>query len=170
MGNLPTHPALVHLPLGIAFVMPLVLIAVLYWLARDRPTGGMWLVAVLLQALLLGSAVAALRTGEAEEERVERVVPESALEVHEERGEVFTWLAGANLGALALLPIFRRRGPKGAVAAAALALSVAVAVQGVRVGHAGGVLVYEHGAANAYIGAKAPGAGAPRAAYEHDDD
>jgi hypothetical protein len=91
------------------------------------------------------------RTGEAEEERVEDVVSERALETHEERGEVFTWLAGMALAAgVAALVIPTRRAQLAAAAAASVA-AVAVGGAAYWVGHSGGELVYKNGAAAAYF-------------------
>lgn len=91
------------------------------------------------------------RTGEAEEERVEDVVSERALETHEERGEVFTWLAGMALAAgVAALVIPTRRAQLAAAAAASVA-AVAVGGAAYWVGHSGGELAYKNGAAAAYF-------------------
>jgi hypothetical protein len=49
---------------------------------------------VALQTLLLGAGLFAMSTGEREEERVERVVPEAALSTHEAAAEQFIWLPG----------------------------------------------------------------------------
>ncbi|MCA9773335.1 MAG: hypothetical protein KC466_13055 [Myxococcales bacterium] len=171
MNNLPLHPAIVHLPLGIAFVMPVLLALVLLWIWRDRFTVRAWIPAVVLQAILVGSAFVALETGEDQEERVEKVVPESAIEVHEERAEVFAWLGGATLVAVALIPVFGNRKPRGLAATLALALSLGAVGQGLLVGHSGGRLVYEYGAANAYLpDAKAAAAPGPAAGSHGDDD
>ena len=89
--ELPLHPKLVHLPIALAVLMP-VLTGVL-WIALLRgwlPLRA-WLLAVGAQVLLLGSSVLAMRSGENDEERVERLVPEAALEAHEEAAERFTW-------------------------------------------------------------------------------
>ena len=106
---------------------------------------------VAFQALLLGSGLVATRTGEAEEERVENVVQESALHHHEELADQFVWAAGLTLGTHRS----RARRPASGGSAAALvssvvAATIVVAALGLRVGHAGGQLVYVHGAASAY--------------------
>lgn len=104
----------------------------------------------VLQAVLLITGVAALRSGEAEEERVEPVVGEWALETHEEAAEVFVAGAGLVL-CLFVLPLvlpgenLRRR-----AAAMLVVAPLIVAVLAVRTGKAGGELVYRHGAGAAY--------------------
>lgn len=135
------------------------------WLPRRA-----WWIAVALQAALVASSVVALRTGEADEERVERVVAsEASIERHEEAAELFLW---ASVGVLALLgaaAVVRRDTGARAVAALAVVGTLAIAGLGYRVGHAGGELVYRDGAARAYASA---GANAPAVAShgDHDED
>ena len=82
----------------IAILMPLIAAGFAWalWTGRIRPRA--WLTVVAFQALLLGSGLVATRTGEAEEERVENVVQESALHHHEELADQFVWAAGLTLG------------------------------------------------------------------------
>jgi hypothetical protein len=98
------------------------------------------------------SALVAVKTGEAQDERVERVVAEQPLESHEEAAETFLALSG---GLALLVAIGLVRGRVGGLArglgtVGALGL-VAVAAY---VGHSGGKLVYQYGAASAYTGAQ----------------
>lgn len=151
MDSLLFHPKLVHLPIALALLMPLVAGGLaLAWWRKWLPWRG-WLVAIALQAVLLGSSVLALRSGDAQADRVETVVPETFIEQHEEAAEVFTW---ATAGAFALMvgaALLRSR-KKIALPLAALATAGTLAVTGLgyRVGEAGGRLVYQHGAASAY--------------------
>jgi uncharacterized membrane protein len=160
----PMHPALVHVPLGLALAMPLVAggLALAIW--RGLLPRRAWLVAASLQLLLVAGGAAAYLAGEREERRVERVVGKELIESHEDRAEAFLWAAGAVLAvALAGLALPERRVP--AAAAVATAGAIAVAALGVWTGKAGGELVYRHGAASAYSGAT-PTAGADRASAE----
>jgi TRAP-type uncharacterized transport system fused permease subunit len=144
----PLHPAVVHLPIALALLVPLGALATLLAIARSFVPVRAWAGVVLLQALLVGSAWLALETGEDQEERVERVVAERHIEEHEEAAERFLIAAGVALAALAAGLL-----PGGAGHAARLAGSVAavgVLAAGVAVGHSGGELVYRHGAASAY--------------------
>ena len=144
-GDLPLHPALVHLPLGISLVVPLLILALLLAQRRLQPA-----VAALVAALQLVAFVGALvaqETGEDNEESAERQgVPEAALEAHEELAGSFTVLVGLTTAALAIGAALRQRPGTTPVLAIAGALSLAAAVQGARTGHAGGTLVYQHGA------------------------
>jgi hypothetical protein len=108
------------------------------------------MVVVALQALLLGSALVAIKTGGAEEDRVERVVQERVLRQHEESAEQFAWASGATLALAALVLVLRRSAASRAATVGVVVATVVVAGLGFRVGHAGGELVYTHGAASAY--------------------
>ncbi len=142
MTNLPLHPVIVHLPMALAVLVPLVGLALAVAIRREWLPLRSWAVVVVLQALLVGSGFVALRTGEEEEERVEHRISESAIERHEEKAEQFLWVAGLTLvivgGTLvARQPLMAQRLMVGALCA-----TLATAAMGVRVGHAGGELVY----------------------------
>ncbi|MEZ4364083.1 MAG: hypothetical protein R3B48_28175 [Kofleriaceae bacterium] len=169
MDALLFHPKVVHIPMALAVLMPLVAGGLaLAWWRSWLPWRG-WLVAAALQAILVGSGVVALRTGEAEEERVERVVSESLIETHEEAAEGFVWGSGAVLVMMLLAAALGRKRAGLPLAAVATLGTLAVFGLGYRTGQAGGSLVYEHGAAQVYGGAAA---GGPRSApaYHEDDD
>ena len=100
----PLHPKLVHLPIALAVLMPLISIGLLAAWWRGVLPRRTWVIAAALQVLLVGSGLAALRTGEADEERVEAVVPEAALEAHEAAANTFV-LASAAVLVLALLAV-----------------------------------------------------------------
>lgn len=156
MTSLPLHPAIVHLPLGLAFVMPALAIGFAWALWKGRARTAAWVAIVALQALLLGAGLVAMNTGEREEDRVERVVPHGALEHHEELAEQFVWATGGTLLLAGLVLVFRNPRISRALATATVVGTLAVAASAVRVGHAGGRLVYEHNAGAAY---SAPGQG-----------
>jgi uncharacterized membrane protein len=161
MNSLPLHPAIVHLPLGLAILMPLLAAGFAWALWSGRVRSRAWIAVVALQALLVGSGLAAMNTGEADEDRVEAVVQKSAIHQHEEYAEQFVWAAAATLLMTGLVLVFRQ--PKAARALATLAVvgTVAVAGMALRVGRAGGQLVYAHGAASAYTGAAKTSAATP---------
>jgi DNA polymerase-3 subunit gamma/tau len=99
-GDLPLHPALVHLPLGLSMGVPLLIVALL--LGRRWLSPAMVGLVAGLQALLFVGALVAQQAGQADEERVEGAgVSEIALEAHEEAAEAFIVLAGVTLLALA---------------------------------------------------------------------
>jgi uncharacterized membrane protein len=152
------HPAIVHVPLGLAFVLPLLSVGLLLAFWRRVLPRAAFGVLVGVQALLVAGGAVAMQAGERDEKRVEVIVGEPALEAHEERAEVFVWTAGVVLaGAAAILVV--PAGAVTAVAAVVAAGTLAVAGLALRAGEAGGELVYRRGAAAAFAPADgaAPG-------------
>jgi hypothetical protein len=145
----PLHPAVVHFPIALVVFLPIVALIAIWAIRRGGDPRRVWIVPIVVAALLVGSAWVALRTGEAEEERVENVVSEAALHEHEEAAERFLVLSGV----LLLVAVSGLAG--GALGQAGRLLTTVgafglVAV-GIQVGAAGGELVYRHGAASAYV-------------------
>lgn len=144
----PLHPALVHFPIVFAVLLPVVAITVLWAVRRGIVRTRAWGLVVVLAAALVVTSWITVQSGEQQEERVEAVVAETALETHEEAAEVFLLLALAALVATAagITP--------GVVGSSARIVSVVLALvvlgAGWRVGDSGGELVYRHGAAQAY--------------------
>jgi uncharacterized membrane protein len=171
MPTVPLHPALVHVPLGLAFVLPLVMAGLAYALWRGLVPRRAWLVVVALQAILVLSGAAALRAGERDEKRIENIVGERAIDAHEHAAEAFLWGAGVALVlSAATLAVPRRTAA--AIAATGAAAMLVVAYLGYRTGKAGGELVYARGGAIAYSGSAHAGSfapGAPEDRREHDD-
>ncbi len=171
MEQLLFHPKVVHLPIALAVLMPLVSAGlVLAWWREWLPRRA-WILAAALQGVLLVSGIVSLRTGEADEERVEAVVPEAALEAHEEAATIFVAASGIVL-ALALAAALVPKPQVGLGLAAATALGAVVVLGlGYQVGEAGGRLVYEHGAASVHVGGgTAPPGELAGAGEDHDDD
>lgn len=175
MFEAPFHPKVVHLPIALSILMPLItagLIAAWWnsWLPRRS-----WYAAVALQGLLFAGGWAAVETGEWDEEKVEEVLQsEEPLEEHEERANQFYW-ATLVVFLLMILPakLPTRRSRRGA-AALALAGTLVVLWMGIRVGDAGGDLVYKHGAGAAHSNesppAPAPPPGGSGDEHEEEDE
>jgi uncharacterized membrane protein len=164
---------IVHLPLAMA-MLAVPATALLAWFVwRKKAARGL---AGLVGALLLGlaaSAFVAVETGENDEEVVEKVVPEAALETHEHRAERFLWGA-MTLAGLGIATFISVRANRFAPALATVLVLGAggVAWLAIDTGDSGGELVFVHGAADAWRGAATPNANpdsAPKAA-DHDDD
>lgn len=153
----PLHPAIVHFPLVLAFLLPLFAAGALWAIRRGARPRRAWSIPVLAALVLAGSAWAAVETGEAQDERVERVVAEAPLSAHEEMAETFL-SASAVVALLAAAGLFG--GVVGKITRPATAIgSLALVLGALRVGHSGGQLVYRYGAASAYapeVSASAP--------------
>lgn len=167
----PLHPAVVHFPMVLVVLLPIAALIALWAIRRGRVARWAWATPLALAAALALSSFVALRTGEAEEERVERVVAESALHEHEEAGERFFVLSGV------LLLVFATGLAGGTLGRAGRLLatvgSVGLVYAGVQVGAAGGELVYQHGAASAYVQGAPAGAeesGGPLLETNENDD
>lgn len=179
METLFFHPKLVHLPIALAMLVPAAAAVVLVAWWRGWLPSRTWWLAVAMQGALVVSGVAALRSGEREEERVEAAVPEQALEVHEEAAEAFVQVGAVVLVAMIAAGVLSGSRVGRPLAVLATAGTLAVLGLGIRVGEAGGALVYRYNAARVYApGApnttpeRAPGAGgqvdAAREHGEHD--
>lgn len=150
----PLHPAVVHFPIVLMILLPFFALGALWAIRRGSRPRMAWALPLAVSAALAASALAAVRTGEAQEEKVEDVVGERALHEHEEAAERFQILAGV----LLLVAATGLAGGRVGTAGRWLTVvgSVGVALTGVQVGSSGGELVYEHGAASAYRRAGAP--------------
>ena len=165
MGELPLHPGLVHLPIGIAFATPLVALAISFAIIRSWLPRGAWVLVVGLAALQLGTAMVARQSGEEEEERVEKSVPKEAIHEHELAANFFVGSTGL-MGLLAAAALLLRKEKPFRAATMALALLFFWPLTvGLRTGHLGGKLVYVHGVptvGQAPVGTEGGG--------HHDDD
>ena len=151
----PLHPAVVHFPIVLLFLLPLAAVAALWALRRGARPARAWTVPVATAAALALSSWVAVETGEGEEDKVESVVAESSLHQHEESAERFLALSGALLlvTAAGLLPGAAGRAARFGATAGAFGL----VTLGIQVGHSGGDLVYRDGAASAYTSAAPAG-------------
>jgi hypothetical protein len=152
----PLHPAVVHFPMVLAVLLPVSAALALWAIRRGAAPLKAWAVPAAFAVALTGSAWVALETGEAEEEKVEAFVGEAAIHEHEEAAERFLLLAG-------VVTLVAGAGLLSGVAGTAARLvasagTLVVLAAGIQVGAAGGDLVYEHGAAQAYVGSSPTGA------------
>ena len=160
----PIHPAIVHFPIVLSALLPVVVAAALFLARRGTPVRTTWLAVVGATALLVGSTWLAVETGEDQEEKVEDVVGEGPMGKHAGRADKFFWLAGGTLILTAAGLAKGRLGQAGRVAGTVGALALLPA--GLLVGHSGGELVYKYGAARAYVSTADGKAGKPAQAGE----
>ena len=147
----PLHPAVVHFPIVLMFLLPLAALGAVWYRRRYPERRGAWLLTTAIAGALTLSAWVAVETGERDEEKVEEAVPEASLEAHEEAAQRFLLLSA---GVLVLAGAGLLRGRIGATARlATTAGAFGLVGAGALVGHSGGQLVYRHGAAAAYVAA-----------------
>lgn len=144
----PLHPAVVHLPMALAVLLPVFALVALVAVQRGARPLRTWGVAAAMFAALALSSWASIETGEDQEDAVESVVPDAALDTHEDAAEQFLWLSVAMMGVAGVGLLANRAGSAARLLATAGTLGLLVA--GYRVGHSGGELVYRYGAGAAY--------------------
>jgi uncharacterized membrane protein len=144
----PLHPAVVHLPIALAVLLPAFALGALWAIRRGARPSLAWGLATAMFAALTFSAWIAVETGEQAGERVERVVAEAPMESHEEAAEAFLTVSAVVLG-IALVGLRGGRIGNSARLLGAVG-SVVLLGAGWKVGHSGGALVYRYGAASAY--------------------
>lgn len=140
----PLHPALVHLPIGLIIILPLMTVLSYFLIKKNIMSKKGLILVVALQALLVGSSYLALQTEEQEEDRAEKFVSERVIETHEERAEAFTTVTVITLIISLFAYFYRERFFKPAFAVV-LSFQFLVAVLGYRVGQSGGDIVYGGG-------------------------
>jgi uncharacterized membrane protein len=144
----PLHPAIVHFPIALSVLLPFFAVGAIWAIRRGTRPRLAWGVTTALFAALTVSSWAAVQTGEQQDERVEDVVAEAPIHSHEEAAEAFLMFSLGMLGVAAVGLVPGRLG-SGARLLGALG-SVALLGAGYQVGHSGGELVYQYGAASAY--------------------
>ena len=147
----PLHPAVVHFPLALAILLPLVTLVICMGMWMGGFQRRTWILVVLLQALLVGSAWYAKKTGSNEATKVEAVTGQDAVTAHEEKAELFFYVAIGS-AALSLVTVFMLGSKKAAGWGGTLTFvaTLATAYFALETGRLGGDLVWKHGAADAY--------------------
>ena len=163
----PLHPAVIHFPIVLTILLPLVALGTFRFIHKGIAPHRVWWASVAVSAALAFSTWAAVETGESQEERIEAVVAEAPLEGHEQSAERFFFLT---LGLLGVTFLGLVKGKVGLLARrAALVGALVLPIGAYQVGHSGGALVYRYGAASAYSDVP----NTPRPSHEereHDED
>jgi hypothetical protein len=172
MSSLPLHPAIVHVPLGVALVLPLAaaVLTIAVWKGK-LPRVALAVVTGLLLVLVAGGFTA-MTFGDRDAKQAALVAPRDAIEEHEEAADLFVWVAVGIL-ALSVVPLLApaRLAPR--LGALVTVGTVVVAGLAVNVGEKGGDLVFQHGAGvQAARGAlpAQPAGGAEPEEHEHGHD
>jgi uncharacterized membrane protein len=140
----PLHPAVVHFPIVFMVLLPLVAVGALWAIRRDTPPRRAWAFPLAVAGALSASAFVALKSGQAQQERVERVVGDRPLS-----GTLLI------ISAIGLAPGVAGRAARIVAALGAIGLLGA----GYRAGASGAELVYRHGAGSVYASDVGPSAG-----------
>ncbi|HET6579316.1 MAG TPA: transglutaminaseTgpA domain-containing protein [Gemmatimonadales bacterium] len=163
----PLHPAIVHFPIVFMFLLPVAAASALWAIRRGGSPRRAWAIPSGLALALTLSAWLAVETGESQEERVEDRVSDGALHPHEEAAERFLLLSGVLLLVSGAGLLGGRAGRSARLVTVVGAVGLAAA--GTQVGHTGGKLVYQYGAASAYTQAEAGSGDAARRSQEGHD-
>lgn len=167
----PLHPAVVHFPIVLMFILPVAALGALWAIRRGAPQRLAWAVPLLVAASLAGSAWAAVETGEQQEDRAEDVVGESALGTHEEAAQRF--LAFATVVLVVTAAGFAGGAAGRVLRVTGAVASVALIAAGYQVGHSGGRIVYGDRTGPGLVaagGGEGTGNGAAEDQREGDDD
>lgn len=136
----PLHPAVVHFPIVLMFLVPVSALAALWFIRRGASPAKAWSVPAALCAALTLSAWAAVETGEDQSRRVERVVGETPVDSHEDSAKIFFIMSG---GLLVVVAGGLLRGGTGRAARLVATFgALGLLGAGYQVGHSGGALVY----------------------------
>lgn len=148
MFDLPLHPVVVHFPIVLGVLLPFAALLVWWGIKKNMVQQKVWAVVIALALVYGASALLAVEMGEKDEDKVEEVVAEKAVEEHEEYGEMIPWVAGGLLLVSFSGYYFRN---SHAARLAFVILSLAAIVPLANAGHTGGQLVYKYGAAKAHL-------------------
>ncbi|MDH5720978.1 MAG: hypothetical protein OEZ13_10275 [Spirochaetia bacterium] len=166
------HPMVIHLPLGLMFLVPIILI--LIWRKNQENSeinlfdSDLWKILIIVLALMTVGSMFSMMTGEHDEDIVEKIIQEDIIETHEGLAKVFT-ISVVFLFAGSIVVAFLKGALRQKLTLFILALSVLVIIIGGFTGKKGGELVYQHKAADAF-GAKAGDLDRRQIKIKDDDD
>lgn len=146
---MPLHPSIVHLPLVLTFLLPILVLIFAWAMKAGKMNKELWFVIIGLQILITATGYIALETGETDEDKVSAITGKEIVHEHEEAAEIFV---GTTVISLAggiivwfLQPAFQDKGRFGVVI-----LSLLPVFLGFRAGQLGGKIVYQHGGGSAH--------------------
>jgi uncharacterized membrane protein len=147
--QVPLHPIVVHFPIALAFLLPLLSILFAFFIKTQKMKGSMWLIIVGLHIFTVGAGYLALETGEREEDRVAKVVDKDLISDHEKYAEIFV---GVTVVAtvISVVAFFLQTNIQFYAQLANVLVLLVAAFFAYETGEHGGDLVYKHGATRAY--------------------
>lgn len=146
---MPLHPSIVHLPIVLTFIMPILVVAFAWMIKNNKMSPKGWILIMGLQLAVVITGYVSLETGETEEEAVSKVVSKDYIHEHEEAAEIFV---GSTVLALVLsiAAFFIRKEIQFPVKLSIAVIGLVSSYLAYKTGQLGGELVYKHGAASAY--------------------
>ena len=149
MVTVPLHPQIVHLPLALSVLLPLIALVVMVCIHKQKLSFHVWILVAGLQVLTTATGYFAMETGEDEEKVVEKVVGKKNLHDHEERAEMFVAFSVA-ASVLAIATLLIKPALQVYLMITTLLLMLGQIGLAWRTGASGGELVYVHQASSAY--------------------
>jgi uncharacterized membrane protein len=148
MFNLPLHPLVIHFPIVLGTLFPIV--GILFWwgIKEKVVPQKLWSLVVIFAFIYTVSSVVAVELGEIDEEIVEEIVSERVIEEHEEAGELIPWVGGT-LFIVSMIGYIRKKSDRLRLTLAILSLLAVYPL--IETGHTGGKLVYKYGAVIAHL-------------------
>ncbi len=154
--EIPVHPLIVHIPLVITFILPILIIVFALMIHKNKMSANSWLIVIGLQLTVVAMGYISLETGETEEHNVKKVVSKKLIHAHEEAAEVFVGVSVLAL-VLSIGSLFLKKEIAFPVKLVISLITLLAGYLAFQTGELGGELVYKHGAANAYVNAEPQG-------------
>lgn len=146
---MPLHPAIVHLPLALTFLLPVLVLVFAWAMKNGKMSKELWGVIVGIQILITATGYISLETGETDEEKVSTVVSKKIIHEHEEAAEIFVGTTVISLAA-GIITLFLQPAFQDKARFAVVFLSLLPVFFGWQAGKLGGEIVYKHGGASAH--------------------
>lgn len=150
---MPLHPAIVHLPLALTFVLPFLVLVFAWAINSGKMDKRLWFVIIGLQVLVTATGYISLETGETDEDKVKAIVSKEIIHDHEEAAEIFVGTTVISLAA-GIIALFLNPGWQEKFRYLAFAISLLPVFFGYRTGVMGGEIVYKHGGGSAHADAR----------------
>lgn len=147
---MPLHPMMVHLPLGLALILPVIILTFMILIRLKKISDSMWIMIMSLQAFLVAIGHLTIATGENEEDLVRTIIDRKIVSMHELDAEMFVGSVVIGL-VISVMGYFANKKYQFKSQVAVLAISIITILLAVNVGRSGAALVYKHGAAQVYL-------------------
>lgn len=147
--QVPVHPMIVHFPLALTFILPILILVFAFLIKNNKMTPQGWLIIIGLQLMVVATGYISLETGENEEDLVAKVLDKKLIHEHEEAAEIFVGSAVIGL-VLSIGVFFIRKELQFPIKFAIAIVGLLSCYLAYLAGSLGGELVYKHGAGSAY--------------------